>query len=414
MSSVPTRYWIASPDLKILTGQIGHWVYSGVRQMPEVVVHVTELMRRIGQRVLLRGWLADKDTLGHLVFLRLRDGTGTVQAVIDPRQVDGPTWQTVVDLTRESSLEIVGEVRSDERAHGGCEVQVQGVAIIQMAPASFPVAKRMAPEELLTRRHLWLRSRRQQAILRIRAALALALREFLAAEGVVNVDPPLLRAGPPPAERKHFSLDYFGDQAYLAAEASDHLTAAAAALGRVYGFGPVLRADPDPGQDDLTEYWQLEMVAAFSDLAMVLDLAERLLDTACSRVLNAAADLFRADLQQDPGDLARACRRPFPRTTASQTRFTAVVKDDSFQLVAPASHGMILAGGHRTAGDWPGPESATGRRSRPAWQADLRSYGAFPLASFRLEFERLLAWLVGAARAEETIAFPRTLRHLSP
>lgn len=382
--------------------------------MPDITVHMVDIGRWAGRRVWLRGWLSDMDQLGQLVFLHLRDGSGFAQAVVDAREVAARTWQEVGRLTRESCLAVGGEVHHDARANGGYELRVQQVKILQLAAPGFPRFSRSAQTQLLRRRHLWLRSPRQQAIMRVRAALSLALRAFLAEARVVNVDLPLLVAGRSPVQQGPFELDYFGDRAYLATDWGPHLTAATAALGQVYAFGPVLRAGPGLSGDDLTETWRLEMMAAFTDLAYAEDLAERLLEGALIRALDSVAGILVTDLKRDPEELVRACRRPLPRDGACGDYLQAVVATDTFHLVAPDFHGWFLSGYQHAAPEPPAARSQREVRSRQNWPEDLNRFGAFPVAGFRLEFERWLAWVVGAVQPWETVVFPRTLSHLAP
>jgi len=382
--------------------------------MLDITVRTIDIGRWTGQKVWLRGWLSDLDDLGQLIFLHLRDGSGFAQAVVDARQVDTRTWQEVGRLTPESTLAVGGKVHREARAKGGCELRVQQVKILSLAVPGFPRFSGSDQTELRRRRHLWLRSPRQQAIMRVRAAIALSLRAFLAEAGVVNVDLPLLVADSSSAPHGTFDLDYFGDRACLATDWGPHLTAAAAALGQVYGFGPVLRSGPGLGRDDLTETWRLEMLAAFADLAYVEDLAERLLEEALVRALDQVAGILATDLARDPEDLIRACRRPLPRNEAREDHLRAVVATDTFHLLAPDDHGSFLSGYQRGAPERPPVRQCREVRSRQNWPEDLSRFGAFSVAGFRLEFERWLAWVVGAVQPWETIAFPRTLSQLSP
>ncbi len=434
--------------------------------MPECIVTAAELAGHVGECVHVRGWLCDKDSLGKVIFLRLRDGSGYVQAVVDEQRVNSETWCSVQELTPESSLELAGEVCSDRRAEGGYEIRTVWVRIIQVA-APYPLdLLRADRDELFAHRHLWIRSRKQQAILRLRASVSLAIRRFLAEAGFVNVDPPVLTAGPLPTGHQHFTTDYFGDKAYLASAWGPYLEAAAAAFGKVYGFGPVLRADAVPSAGHLTEFWLLECVAAFADLADVLELAERMVVTLLTDILATSEGLLTAELGRDTAPLARACQPPFSRIApvqvpvrndgaADQSAQRTIGKEiehlprtwppdveevialsqkverpcfllapaDPAEsesrkacLVVPAGYGTVLTLYRRGAS----PASPSQRReAEPSgagrnWYEDLGRYGTFPQAGLRLGLEKLLAWVAGAGHLGETIPFPRTWNRLTP
>ncbi|MBM4156289.1 MAG: asparagine--tRNA ligase [Lentisphaerae bacterium] len=299
--------------------------------MNEDAVLIRDLKAHDGREVSIRGWLHGRRTSGKIAFLLVRDGTGTVQCVVEA--ANGDAFRVASEIGHESSIGVRGTVRLDERAHGGAELSVTGLEVVQNV-ADYPIArKEHGVDFLMTHRHLWLRSPRQCAILRIRDTLIRSIQAFFAERGFVRIDTPILSPGAAEGASTLFPVDYFGEKVFLAQTGQLYLEAAAMALGRVYCFGPTFRAEKSKTRRHLTEFWMVEPEVAWAGLPDLMDLAEGLI---CRLVADVLAG-HRADLallDRDPAPLERIVA-PFPRIT-----YTEAVE----QLRSPETHERLQAG----------------------------------------------------------------------
>ena len=278
-------------------------------------VAIEHLAAHEGQHVLLKGWLYNARGSKHLRFLLLRDGTGLVQCVVSQEDVDGDTWHTAEEITRECSLEVTGTVVADARQVGGVEIGVSSLRLIGASP-DYPIApKEHGVGFLMSRRHLWLRGRLPWAILRIRNRVIMAIHAFFQERGFLQMDAPILTGNAVEGTSTLFAIDYFGEQAYLTQSGQLYGEAMAMAFGCIYTFGPTFRAEKSKTRRHLTEFWMMEPEMAFYDLDQTLDLAEDLLVYVVGDVL-ARCGTELAVLERDTAPLERV-RKPFPRMAYS-------------------------------------------------------------------------------------------------
>lgn len=423
-------------------------------------MRIAELSAHVGETVTIRGWLTHHRSSGRIQFLVLRDGTGTVQAV-----ARGSEWgNRLAELGQETSLALTGTVRADVRSPGGVELDVGAIEVLGESH-DFPITpKEHGVDFLLAHRHLWVRTPRQAAILRLRATIIRRLRGFLDAHGFVAADPPILTPTAAEGTTSLFSVDYFGEPAYLSQSGQLYMEALAMALSRVYAFGPTFRAEKSKTRRHLTEFWMLEPEIAFCDFEENLRWQEELLAATVTGVLDeSASDL--AVLGRDPGPLERI-RVPFERMTYDEalthleqkglpltwgedlgaphetalaeiaagpifiTHFPTVLKAFYMKpdptrpevalaadLLAPEGYGEIIGGSQRI--DDPALLADRLRAHHLdaetyGWYLDLRRYGSVPHSGFGVGVERLTAWIGGLEHVRETIPFPRTLNRLWP
>ncbi len=275
---------------------------------------IRDLRGMDGRVVTLRGWVHGKRSGGKVVFLVVRDGTGLCQCVVEAAQ--GEAFAAARDLSQESSVAVTGTVRLDERAPGGAELAVTGLRTLQLA-AEYPIARKAhGIDFLMQHRHLWLRSARPTAILRIRHTVIRAIREFFDCNGFTLVDMPILQAGAGEDRQSLFPVDYFGEPAFLSQTGQLHLESACMALGKVYCFGPTFRAEKSKTRRHLTEFWMVEPEIAFAQLEDVMAVAEDMVSSVASAVLAANRDELLA-LGRDPASLERI-RKPFCRITYTE------------------------------------------------------------------------------------------------
>ncbi len=295
------------------------------------VVLIRDLKAHGGAEVELRGWLQGRRSSGKISFLLVRDGTGTVQCVVEAASAEA--FAIAGGLGLESSLRVRGTVRLDERAHGGAEVAVTGLEIVQNV-ADYPIArKEHGVDFLMNHRHLWLRSTRQCAILRIRDTLIRSIQDFFAGRGFIRIDTPILTPGAAEGAGTLFPVDYFGEKVFLAQTGQLYLEAAAMALGRVYCFGPTFRAEKSKTRRHLTEFWMVEPEVAWAELPDLMDLAEAMVCRLVADVLARHRDDL-ALLERNTAAL-ESIAAPFPRIT-----YTEAVE----QLRSPATHEVLAAG----------------------------------------------------------------------
>lgn len=428
-------------------------------------VTVAALTHHIGQTVEVRGWLANRRSSGRIHFLLLRDGTGVVQAVMSRSEVSEEVFAAADRLPQESSLILTGTVRADARAPGGVELSAASLLVLQEA-APYPITpKEHGVEFLLDHRHLWLRSRRQHAILRVRAAVIRAMTDYLDAHGYLRVDAPILTPAAAEGTSTLFETSYFDlGSAYLTQSGQLYNEAAAMAFGRVYCFGPTFRAEKSKTRRHLIEFWMLEPEAAFMDLDGYMALAEDFVVNVVAQVLERCGAEFKV-LERDTSPLQRVLA-PFPRIsydealqlladkglhvgwgedlggdeeTAVSTSFDRPVfvhrypaqckafymqPDPQRQevvlgadLLAPEGYGEIIGGGQRIH-DLALLERRLAEHRLPIeayrWYLDLRRFGSVPHSGFGIGIERTVAWLCGLEHVRETIPFPRLLNRLYP
>jgi asparaginyl-tRNA synthetase len=426
---------------------------------------VHELPSRVGASVVVRGWVYHRRTAGKLCFLEVRDGSGVVQAVVKKGAVSDDAFDAANRVPLESSVAVTGDVRADPRAPGGVELSATGFEVASACVAEFPIGKKEhGIGFLMEQRHLYLRSRRPWATLRIRAEVERALRDFLDGEGFTAVDAPVFTPAAAEGTGTLFRVDYFGEPAFLSQTGQLYMEAAAQALGKAYCFGPTFRAEKSKTRRHLTEFWMLEPEIAFGDLDEVMSLMERILVAVVGRVLERRREELGV-LGRDVSKL-EAVRLPFPRLSYDEAvaslegtdaalpwgadfgapqedavsarhdrpvlihRFPTKVK--AFYMkpdparpevvlgcdcVGPEGYGELIGGGERCS-DLAYLERRIAEEGLPKeayeWYLDLRRYGACPSAGFGLGLERTVAWICGLDHAREAAAFPRTLNRVYP
>lgn len=427
-------------------------------------VYVSDLARFVGQSVTIRGWVTHKRSKGKLLFVVLRDGTGVVQAVAFQPELPEETFTACEALTLESSVCVTGRVRADARAPGGYELAVQHVAVVQLAQ-DYPITpKEHGVDFLLDHRHLWLRSSRQHALLRVRATVIRAIQDFLDGEGFVRVDAPILTPAACEGTSTLFPTDYFGQTVYLTQSGQLYEEAAAMAFGRVYCFGPAFRSERSKTRRHLMEFWMVEPEMAWCEQEENMRIQERLVTAIVEAVLRER----RPELERLERDVSalEAVRPPFPRLTYDEalallrehdlalpwgedfgaphetllatrydrplfvTHFPVQCKAFymapdperpevtlSADLLAPEGYGEIIGGGQRIH-DLALLEQRIAEHNLPreafAWYVDLRRYGSVPHAGFGLGVERTVAWLCRLDHVREAIPFPRMLYRIYP
>ncbi|GAB5535118.1 MAG: asparagine--tRNA ligase [Rubricoccaceae bacterium] len=285
--------------------------------MTEPFTRVSALPDHVGQSVTVNGWLQNKRGSKGLYFLELRDGSGLVQAVVNAEAVDASSFEAASEATQESALKIEGTVREDARQVGGVEVQASSVTLLAKAEPYPITPKEHGVEFLMDRRHLWLRSRRQWAIMRVRNRIIMSIHGYFQDEGFIQMDAPILTGNAVEGTSTLFELDYFEEPAYLTQSGQLHGEAMAMAHGKIYTFGPTFRAEKSKTRRHLTEFWMIEPEMAFYDLAMNMDVAEELLVRIVQDALRDCADEL-ALLDRDTSSLSVSAEGGFPRLTYSE------------------------------------------------------------------------------------------------
>ncbi|MGA7927195.1 MAG: asparagine--tRNA ligase [Candidatus Sulfotelmatobacter sp.] len=441
--------------------------------MSSPVTTIAEVGKHEGQSVTLRGWLYNLRESGKLLFPQFRDGSGVIQGVVPKNAVTPEVFEAIKTLTQESSVVVEGKVRADKRAPGGYELDVANVQVVQRVPESDPypiTPKEHGVDFLMEHRHLWVRSQRQASILRVRAEIIKAVRDFFDDRGFTLTDPPILTPAACEGTSTLFPVDYFEEQAYLTQSGQLYIEATAMALGKVYSFGPTFRAEKSKTRRHLTEFWMVEPEVAYAELDDLMDLAEGLITFVVQRCL----ERRRADLQAIERDLLKLekIKPPFPRMSYDDAvknlqeghakgaleakfewggdlgspdetylsaqfdkpvmvhRYPAKVKAFYMEpdpqrpelalcvdVLAPEGYGEIIGGSQRMAShellverihEHGLPEEAF------KWYLDLRKYGSVPHSGFGMGIERAVAWICGLEHVRETIPFPRMLHRLYP
>ena len=441
--------------------------------MSPTITTIAEIGKHEGQPVTIRGWLYNLRESGKLLFPIFRDGSGQIQGVVPKNAVTPETFDALKGLTQESSVIVEGKVRADKRAPGGYELDVSNVQVLQKVSESDPypiTPKEHGVDFLMEHRHLWIRSPRQASILRIRAEIIKAARDFFDDRGFTLTDPPILTPAACEGTTTLFPVDYFEEQAYLTQSGQLYIEATAMALGKVYSFGPTFRAEKSKTRRHLTEFWMVEPEVAYATLDDVMELSEGLITFIVKRCL----EKRRADLQTIGRDISALEKidKPFPRITYDEAverlqegfakgalenkfewggdlgspdetylsaqferplmihRYPAKVKAFYMEpdpqrsdlalcvdVLAPEGYGEIIGGSQRMASyellvqrihEHGLPEEAF------KWYLDLRKFGSVPHGGFGMGIERAVAWICGLEHVRETIPFPRTLHRLYP
>jgi asparaginyl-tRNA synthetase len=428
-------------------------------------VYIEDIGRHAGEDVTIRGWLHNRRSSGKIHFLIVRDGSGFIQAVMSKAGVGEELFRAADHLSQETSLIVTGAVRADSRAPGGYEIDVSRLEIVGRSQ-DYPITpKEHGVDYLLDRRHLWIRSERQQAILRIRHEVIEAVRDFFNTRGFILADTPIFTPAACEGTTTLFPVQYFEEQiAYLTQSGQLYNEANAMALGRVYAFGPTFRAEKSKTRRHLTEFWMVEPEMAYAQLDDVMDLAEDLVVAVVARVLDHRRRELAA-LERDTAPL-EGVQKPFPRITYDEAvrtlqarglpiawggdfggpdetalsehfdrpvmvhRYPAAVKPFYMKpdperpelalgadMLAPEGYGEIVGGGERLADldlllerieahDLP--------REAFEWYLDLRRYGSVPHGGFGMGIERVVAWICRLEHVRETIPYPRMLHRLYP
>jgi asparaginyl-tRNA synthetase len=437
------------------------------------VTTIAEIGKHESQTVTIRGWLYNLRESGKLLFPQFRDGSGIIQGVVPKNAVAPEVFEAIKTLTQESSVIVEGKVRADKRAHGGYELDVANVKVVQRVPESSPypiTPKEHGTDFLMEHRHLWVRSQRQAAILRVRAEIIKAARDFFDEHGFTLTDPPIITPAACEGTTTLFPVDYFDEQAYLTQSGQLYAEATAMALGKVYSFGPTFRAEKSKTRRHLTEFWMVEPEVAYAELDDVMELAEGLITFIVKRCLEKRP----VDLQTIGRDIAKLekIEAPFPRISYDDAvknlqeghakgkletkfewggdlgspdetylsaqfdkpvmvhRYPAKVKAFYMEpdpqrpelalcvdVLAPEGYGEIIGGSQRMASyelllqrihEHNLPEEAF------KWYLDLRKFGSVPHGGFGMGIERAVAWICGLEHVRETIPFPRMLYRLYP
>ena len=423
---------------------------------------------------MLQGWLYNLRASGKLLFPIFRDGTGTIQGIVPKAAVSEELFETLKNLTLESSVRVTGRVRADARAPSGFELDVEAVAVLQRVAEEtpFPISlKEHGVDFLMEHRHLWIRTPRQSAILRVRATIMRAAAQYFDDNGFIRTDSPILTPNACEGTSELFEMDYFGDdKAYLTQSGQLYIEATALALGKVYSFGPTFRAEKSKTRRHLTEFWMVEPEMAFAGLDDLLELAEKYLSFIVAEVL----EKHLGDLEVIGRDVSKLekIEAPFPRLSYNEAhrmlveahakglvetlhkegddfgspdetflssqfdrpvmvhRYPAAIKafymqpdpEDSSKalcvdVLAPEGYGEIIGGSQRVD-SYDLLKQRIEEHGLPLdafqWYLDLRKYGSVPHCGFGMGIERVVAWVCGLDHVRETIPFARTLNRIYP
>ncbi|WP_419881184.1 asparagine--tRNA ligase [Peribacillus sp. B-H-3] len=428
-------------------------------------ITIKEASKYVDQQVTIGCWLANKRSSGKIAFLQLRDGSGFIQGVVVKEEVGEEIFAKAKSLTQETSLYVTGTVQKDERSPFGFELQVNDVEVIHEA-VDYPITpKAHGPEFLLDNRHLWLRSKRQHAVMKIRNEIIRATYEFFNNEGFVKVDPPILTGSAPEGTTELFATKYFEEDAFLSQSGQLYMEATAMALGKVFSFGPTFRAEKSKTRRHLIEFWMIEPEMAFYEFEDNLKVQEEYVAYIIQSVLK-NCQLELNTLGRDISKLEKI-KAPFPRITYDdalkflhEKGFEDIQWGDDFgsphetaiaesfdspvfithyptslkpfymqpdpnrpevvlcaDMIAPEGYGEIIGGSERIHDyDLLEQRIEEHKLSKDAykWYTELRKFGSVPHSGFGLGLERTVAWLSGVEHVRETIPFPRLLNRLYP
>ncbi len=427
-------------------------------------VRIGELSKHIDQTVTVKGWLYNKRESGKLKFPIVRDGSGYLQCVVSKKEVSEESWQAATDATQESTLEVHGVVRAEARAPGGVELHVSEFSVTHLTQ-DYPITpKEHGTAFLMEHRHLWLRSKNQHAVLRIRSEVEQACRDFFYDRDFTLIDSPILTPAACEGTSTLFETDYFGEKAYLSQSGQLYLEPAAAALGKVYCFGPTFRAEKSKTRRHLMEFWMIEPEVAFLEFEGLQELAESFVEYIVQRVVERRGEELKA-LERDITKLERI-QRPFPRITYREaidvlqkkgkdvkfgddlgaddetalaeafdkpvmvSRYPKSIKAFYMQpdpqdpevvlgldMLAPEGYGEIIGGSQRIH-DHDLLLQRIKEHDLPIeafqWYLDVRKYGSFPHSGFGMGIERAVAWICGVTHLRECIPYPRMLYKIYP
>ncbi|WP_339241656.1 asparagine--tRNA ligase [Bacillus sp. FSL P4-0322] len=426
---------------------------------------INQVFKHVDQEVTIGAWIANKRSSGKIAFLQLRDGTGFIQGVVVKAEVEEEVFKLAKSVTQETSVYVTGQVTKDERSPLGFELQVKSIEVIHEA-TDYPITpKEHGTEFLMDHRHLWLRSKKQHAIMKIRNEIIRATYEYFHQEGFVKVDPPILTGSAPEGTTELFATKYFDEDAYLSQSGQLYMEAAAMALGKVFSFGPTFRAEKSKTKRHLIEFWMIEPEMAFVEFNENLEYQENYV----SHVVQSVLENCKVELQTLGRDTAKLenIKAPFPRITYDEaikllqekgfddiewgddfgaphetaiaesydkpvfiTHYPTSLKPFYMQpapdrkdvvlcadLIAPEGYGEIIGGSERVH-DLELLEARLKEHGLDQetykWYTELRQYGSVPHSGFGLGLERTVAWISGAPHVRETIPFPRLLNRLYP
>ncbi len=424
-------------------------------------IYIEDIAKYEGQTITLQAWLYNKRSSGKLHFLQLRDGTGEIQAVVFKGNVSDEVFELSDKITQESSVEVTGTVKKHDRSRIGYEIDATDVKVIGES-VDYPITpKEHGTHFLMEHRHLWLRSLRQKAILRIRHRIIKSVRDFFDNKGFTLVDAPIFTPNACEGTTNLFKVDYFDQNAYLTQSGQLYMEAAAMAVGKAYCFGPTFRAEKSKTRRHLTEFWMVEPEVAFFDIYDDMDLAEEFVEYIVQEVVKNN----RADLEVLERDISKLenIKRPFPRISydeaieilhkkGNDTQWGADFGGDEetliseefdkpvmihhypmaikafymkqegnkaacVDMIAPEGYGEIIGGGQREE-DIDKLKAKIKEQGLPeevfGWYLDVRKYGSCKHAGFGLGIERTVAWICGLHHVRETIPFPRLMDRLTP
>lgn len=429
-----------------------------------VETRIADIAKHEGQEVIIKGWLYNKRSSGKIQFLQIRDGSGFIQGVMVKNEVGEEIFDKVKEITQESSIIVYGTVKREERAPSGFELLLKDVELVHLAP-TYPIAKKEhGVDFLMDHRHLWLRSPRQVAIMRVRNTIVNAAREFFDKNGFTLIDAPILTPSACEGTTNLFETEYFDTKAYLSQSGQLYMEAAAMALGKVYCFGPTFRAEKSKTRRHLIEFWMIEPEMAYVEFEENLQVQEQFVSYIVEKVL----EKNRQDLKVLDRDISKLenIKAPFPRITYDDAIKLLQEKGEDIQwgddfgaphetiiaesydkpvfvthyptdikafymkphpqrpevvlaadLIAPEGYGEIIGGSERIA-DLDLLLKRIEEHNLPKeayqWYIDLRTYGSVPHSGFGLGLERTVAWICGLDHVRETIPFPRLLNRLYP
>jgi asparaginyl-tRNA synthetase len=427
-------------------------------------VRISRLAEHVGQAVTVEGWLYNKRASGKLQFPIVRDGSGYLQCVVSKKEVDEASWSAADSATQESSVRVTGTVRAEQRAPGGVELGVENFEIVGTAEGYPITPKEHGTAFLMDIRHLWLRSAKQHAVLKIRSEVEQACRDFYYERDFVLIDSPILTPAACEGTSTLFETDYFGQKAFLSQSGQLYLEPAAAAFGKVYCFGPTFRAEKSKTRRHLMEFWMIEPEVAFLEFDGLQDLAEEFVEYIVSRAVDRCKEELKT-LERDVTKLENV-KRPFPRVTYREaiallqskginvafgddlggddetvlaqsfdrpvmvSRYPTAIKAFYMQpdpndpdvvlgldMLAPEGYGEIIGGSQRIH-DYDLLLSRIKQHDLPIeafqWDLDIRQYGTFPHSGFGMGVERVVAWISGVHHLRECIPYPRMLNRIYP
>ncbi|GIR30290.1 MAG: asparagine--tRNA ligase [Candidatus Neomarinimicrobiota bacterium] len=429
------------------------------------VVNIKDLDQFENQEVELRGWVYNIRSIGKIWFVILRDGTGLLQGVVVKGEASDETFLLEHELNQEDSIIINGTVRKEPRSVGGYELGVKEIKVVNHVTEEFPISpKEHGADFLMSNRHLWLRSKRQNSIMRIRHQVVKAIRDFFDDNGFTLIDSPIFTSNAVEGTTTLFEVDYFERSAYLTQSGQLYQEAGATAFGKTYCFGPTFRAEKSKTRRHLTEFWMVEPEMAYVDLDENMTWAEQLVGFIIQRVLETCANELML-LERDTTKL-ESIVPPFPRITYDEA--VSLLKDNGVEftygsdfgapdetilseqfdkpilihrwpanikafymkrdsdnpdlalgvdMIAPEGYGEIIGGGQRED-DLDILIDTIRHHDLPLepfkWYLDLRKFGSVPHSGFGLGLERTVAWICGTKHIRETIPFPRTMSRLEP